>query len=237
MSEQHFIIGFATKFYTLWSVVDIPYNNQYGEQIGVTHRYAYIKKLTMSRERACAMFPDAPVDESLRGHRGFDRFEPTRREYADDEFNFGMYAGTKVADCADAGYLAYVWHRLTETQQKIATKVVERAGWHVVNGDIFSNDQYNAIIERESFARDIASGYEFDVLCTHSLDEYGKYAFKGYDLYFPEHRVDSYNGFYYALPVVNGHAKRIKNKMVHVTGYELDAENGIITIKEYQIIK
>jgi len=63
-----FIIGFATKFYTLWSVSDEPYTNQYGEQIGVTHRYAFIKKISMSRERAQALFPDAPVDNTPRAY-------------------------------------------------------------------------------------------------------------------------------------------------------------------------
>lgn len=73
-----YIIGFATKFYTLWSVSDEPYTNQYGEQIGVTHRYAFIKKISTSLERARALFPDTPVDESLRGHRSFNRFESFR---------------------------------------------------------------------------------------------------------------------------------------------------------------
>lgn len=232
-----YIIGFATKFYTLWSVSNEPYTNQYGEQIGVTHRYAFIKKISTSLERARALFPDTPVDESLRGHRSFNRFESFRPQYADDEFAFGKLAGTKVADCRDSGYLAYVWNGLTDQQKTIATPVLVSSGYHMVGGDLMTSAQYNRFAEHVNFENTAKSGNAFDVLFEKSLDEYGNYWFKGLTIHFPEFNVNCYNGFYYALPVVNGHAKRIKSKMVHIAAYDYDGESKTITVKSFEILK
>ena len=232
-----FIIGFATQFYTLWSVIDEPYCNQYGEQIGVTHRYTYIKKIASTLERTRALFPDTPIDMNLCGHGSFNRFESFRPQYANDEFKFGKYAGKKVADCSDTSYLAYMWHQFDDDVRRIATPTMIAAGFHVIGDNLYNECEYARIMEHANFENIAKSGAAFDILFEKSLDEYGAYWHKGINIYFADYRTDSYNGWTYALPVINGRAKRIKNKMVHVSGYDYNADTKTITVKSFEILK
>jgi hypothetical protein len=57
ISEEHYEIGFAYKFYTLWKVITTRY----------TTTYIYIKNISFSKDKAKMLYPDAIFNENLKG--------------------------------------------------------------------------------------------------------------------------------------------------------------------------
>ena len=55
--NEYDAISFANKFYTLWRVIEMKY----------TTTYVFRKNISFSKEKAMALYPDAVINENLRG--------------------------------------------------------------------------------------------------------------------------------------------------------------------------
>ena len=59
-------IGFANKYYTLWQISEDKQNLGNGRFSIVTH-HTYIKNISFDRQTAIEKYPDAIIDETLKG--------------------------------------------------------------------------------------------------------------------------------------------------------------------------
>lgn len=104
-------IGFATEFYTLWSITEAPVYRTVNDkhiQVGINWHYDYRQNLSIDKEKAVAkahkMFPRQEfieIDECLRGvsSKRFTRYE--ERVLPFTVFPFGRYMGCDIATCDD----------------------------------------------------------------------------------------------------------------------------------------
>jgi hypothetical protein len=113
------VIGFATEFYTLWSITEAPVYKTVNDkhiQVGTNWYYDYRQNLSINEEKAVEkahkMFPKQQfieIDECLKGisSRRFTRYEERALPFT--VFPFGRYMGCDIATCDDAYQLNRVY--------------------------------------------------------------------------------------------------------------------------------
>ena len=106
------LIGFATKYYTLWSVEDRPvyvqdsYGNYYISR--VDRCYTYHKNVSKSLDKVKEQYPTLAIDEGLRGmSRSFVVAGSDQRP--DHIFWKGKYEGMEIAKVADTDWNYVLW--------------------------------------------------------------------------------------------------------------------------------
>jgi hypothetical protein len=111
--KQGQLIGFANTFYTLWDFrVETHYvMNSYGQYFpsGSTTYYFYRKNVSIDLDKVKTLYPDLPIDDSLRGKTSsWDKKDEV--QLPNDHFWFGKYYGRKVDEilASDMGYCEWV---------------------------------------------------------------------------------------------------------------------------------
>lgn len=220
------VIGKANKFYTLWDITEDIHQMHDGRSYTVTH-YCFIKNLSFDKEAAMAKVPGAEIDETLRGHHSFEKVQypapPT------DEFRYGKYRGTKVADCNDIDYLAWAWNDSEsifsdEVKPIVESKLADAGYRRLHESRYYSDPETVAAWEAEQEELDeFINGLNNDkieITLASNLDENGTtYIHNGkVEIKFNEIAEYYYNGYNYYLPLDSkGKAKRIKNKTLVIT--------------------
>jgi len=105
-------IGFATQFYTLWSVEKVPVyvTDAYGKHwlARVNEQYTYHKNVSKSLEEVRRQYPTLTIDEGLRGKTmSFEREGADQRP--DHIFWKGKYQGQLVAEVAACDWNYILW--------------------------------------------------------------------------------------------------------------------------------
>ena len=79
----------------------------------------------------------------------------------------------------------------------------------------------------------------FEFIPEYNLDEIGDYRDGDIIFHFAEIKENYYQGYTYYLPILNGKAKRFKNKNIKVTKYSYSVNNRIVTInvEDFEIMK
>lgn len=231
------IIGFASEFYTLWRLDCEPYFDSQGRLLGYHWRGTFIKNVAKDIARVRELFPDLEIDTSLRGHHSFNTFEAHKEVFPDDVFGFGKYKGQYIESCTDVEYLHWAWDGdyLTDANKVHAAVVLNQAGYHIIDGFLYSASQYDTLMQHREFENTINAGNPFNVLFESSLNNYGQYFFRGQVLNFKDYKTMYYNGYEYGLPIVNGKTKRIKGKTFRILSYNLK-EDGI-EVTKMEIVK
>lgn len=248
-----YTIGFAEKFYTLWDVTTENFVSANGRKATRTD-CRYIKNISYDKETALAKYPDAELDETLRGHSSFSRVEyeplPT------DVFPCGRWVNTPIADCPDLDYLYWAEeHMLDEDRREIAKTALLKSGKYQMRGEtLLSNEEVKEIeewtAEAEALVAQLEMGEKITIQNTSNI-HYGDYyysetAVDGVTLIWNEDRLKEmyYSGYEYYLPIDNsGKGKKIKNKALIITpeSFEVDRwAKGIrmnIKVKDFEIKK
>lgn len=98
--KNSYRIGFANKFYTLWEVCEEPQYvlDAYGKYhlSFIRTVYAYVKNVSISREKAESLYPNVPVDTSLKGTTTFSK--DSQVDLPSNYFWFGKYRGMLIDD-------------------------------------------------------------------------------------------------------------------------------------------
>ena len=229
-------IGKANKYYTLWEVYNATRSDYLGHPYEVTV-HEYIKNMSYSLDTAKSQYPDAPVDESLRGTSSWETpvDAPSSNPVTDPTvFPKGKYAGTKIAECTDLEYLHWAQDNiLTGESAEIAERVLTDNGWKrlnecaIVSPDVAknidtTNDMLSGVISR------IDRGERVEFTTNYNPDSEGRVVdpTTRITFVFPEVSMFYYAGHEYFLPTVNGKAKRVKGKTIdaEVDRYELDTD-------------
>ena len=106
--KSYLAIGFATKFYTLWTVTEEVEENETG--VYEKTYCHFLKNISMDFNRAKEKYPEAVYVSDLRGHTSFFHTKCIEK-YGEDEFKGGKYAGEKITDCKDYNYLLWAWDK------------------------------------------------------------------------------------------------------------------------------
>ena len=246
-------IGFTNKYYTLWEITEEhrPLGN--GRSYIITH-YNYIKNISFDRETAISKYPDLPIDETLRGHT---RSWNSTKEVWDnvDTFRFGKYCGEKIEKNTDTQYIAWYWDNIDGDHKEFVGHVLEDNGYEIRERS-YNNSTGEHIYqylmspealeierkEKKEFLEmidSIKNATELNFFCEANPNSEGEYQDGKIHYHFQDVKENYYNGFEYYLPVLNGKAKRIKNKNILVTKftYEINENSIIVQILDFKILK
>lgn len=105
-------IGFATEFYTLWDVDTQP--TYFTDSYGTTHNTGsksictYIQNISRDLDKAQAQYPDAPLDENLRGQsRSFTFTKEV--DLTPNILKFGKHIGKSIEDVVKIDFSYILW--------------------------------------------------------------------------------------------------------------------------------
>lgn len=248
-------IGFANKYYTLWQITEEKRPLGNGHNYVVTH-YNYIKNISLDKEIALSKYPNAILDENLRGKTISWK---TEKEVWDnvDAFRFGKYKYYKIADCTDTNYIAWYWDQIYDEHKDFVSKVLQKRGYEVRTSNYTSydgmentttylmgpEDLENEALNNEAFdnmMKQLVKNETLEIIPERNLDEFGEIRINDVIYHFDFWKENFYNGYIYGLPLdKKGNAKRIKNKKLNITKYTYTCNGKIITInvEEFAIVK
>ncbi len=218
-------IGFANKFFTLWSIDTEPVytTDAYGKHwlTGYNTRYTYHKNISFDLEKAKALYPTLEVQEDLRGKTDSWTTE-NKEDLCPQIMKFGKYYGKDINELLEQDFQYLVWicenkgyssngkyaKNLPKVQEHF--KAIEDASNKLIND---RNNAFGAILNAGSFEfvaernLKINDGFAYIYvnegdLCITFKFEQGTFSY------------NEYNGFAYGLPIVKGKAKRMKGKTV-----------------------
>lgn len=243
-------IGFSGKMYTLWKMKVVTQTTPWGYE--ETRRYySFVKSVSKSLEKAQKLYENAEYIEKLNGHRrSFEEFD--KRVWISPEFfRFGKYFRERIDECEDFRYLEWYYEQITdEDHRKYVEVYLRENGYGIAKcGDYkylvsplemkrrgLISDKYKDIIEKLNNNESINFAPE------KNLNYRGEYYDSSSEITykFENYKVNSYDGYVYALPMINDKAKRIKFKNLVLTSYtySFDDNNSlVITIKDFKFNK
>lgn len=247
-------IGFTNKFYTLWEITEETHPLGNGHNYIVTH-YTYIKNISFDKETALAKYPNAIFDDNLHGKTR--TWESTKEVWDNvDVYRFGKYKYEKI-DNRDLNYLAWYWDNIfVEDHKKFVEDILIANGYEIrthtytnYRGEEVSSkylmtpkDLENERKNNEEFNKTLAelkAGNPINLFIESNPDAEGYYIDSNVNYHFQEVKENWYNGFTYYLPVLNGKAKRIKNKNIIIKKYTYTVNNKVINIEvlDFEIVK
>jgi len=234
-------IGFANKFYTLWSIEkdEVYFTDANGKHwlTGHNTRFTYHKNISFDLDKAKALYPTLEVQEDLRGKTN-SWTAPNKEDLCPQIMKFGKYAGSNIDELLEQDFQYILW--ICENKSYSSNGVYALSTLKV-------KEHFKAIEESEAIAATIkqnaleaflkTDSFEFVPernLSIHEESAYIRVNVEG-DLYVTFKFLsgtfswNEYNGFTYGLPLVKGKAKRMKGKTVkfQFNGHiKLDEEIG-----------
>lgn len=213
------IIGFATKFYTLWDYesVNIYKADIYGNnhKIGVDHKYYYIKNISIDLDKVKILFPDVEIDTELRGTISFIRNE--KFDLPEGYFWGGKYAGKLIDEIIEIDFKYCLWSaenynmpQITNHPKYIAHfAAIEKAEQDEINSKTLLKN--GDVVELEFTKNGYNANEEYTECWTEAT-------YNDVDIYVNCNGVKPVNGMYpYLMPKINGKTQRTKGKKLTVT--------------------
>jgi hypothetical protein len=248
------VIGFANKFYTLWEVTEDTRSLGNGHSYVITH-YVFVKNISFDKETAIKKYPDAPIDETLRGKTV--SWESKKEVWDNvDTFRFGKYQYMKIEKVNDIKYIAWYWGQVYGEHKDFVSKFLKKNGYEIrtrtwktyegfdrtdeylVSPEALANEKAEAekLVEDENILK---AGNPLSFFCEYNLDENGEVRDDNLTYKFPETKEMEYRGWPYWLPIKDGKAKRIKNKNITVTKYTYEENDYGFTVNviDFEIVK
>lgn len=231
---KKYIIGFATKHHTLWTM-EVSLFKESGKTT-IKTRYEFIQNLGYDYDKVREKYPDLEFDETLRGKSA--SFETVKHEYDDDVFHCGKYAGKKIAECTDESYLAWWFNNnAKDSHKEIIMGMVENFQEYAFYKDaIISKQSFLEVMsfekDLEYFSNHVTEKFPIEFSPEKNLDYAGLVAVNHViTAKFPNFKTFEYNGYQYGLPFDSKNkAKRIKNKNIVITDYSAEISKFGITV-------
>lgn len=239
------LIGFATQFYTLWSVEEVPVyvTNSYGQHwlARVDERFTYHKNISKSLEEVRRQYPTLTLDAELRG-KTTSFYREGKNQLPDYIFSKGKYAYQLIADVAKMDWQYVLWAhdnmgnhashietlpQWAEHKAKLEAKAKQKKD---------ADDAIHAIIPigQPITIYGLSNGYNLESDSDTIVSVWFRAEVAGIDSDISVHCSNAHfvGGMYpYIMPIVNGKAQKTKNKTIIVTPTGLRVyENGGIAI-------
>jgi hypothetical protein len=229
----------------------------YDSHNGYTDDYEYykrIKKVSMNKDKALSLYPNAIFMEDLFTKSGsfFKRIPNTRKWYAHNVFRFGKYFGENISKCTDYDYMLWYYDQIEANDDDHSNfvkytlkhnsnhvyKTCGDYGYFISEHDhkkaLLNHDNKNNLIEKLKNNEPINLGPD------KNLNAYGEYTEGNVVYRFNHYKTNYYGGWPYGLPLLDGKlAKRIKFKNIIITDYTYKNEDNriIINIENFKMGK
>jgi len=254
-------IGFAGTFYTLWDVEIVPnyvtLRTARGESqhhSGNTIRYTYFRNLSKDLLEAIKKAGTDNVDESLRGQtRSFERSESF--DYPVEYFSRGYNKGSLISECMSIRDLVWALENEWSEERRVCIeRQMGTVGMVKYEGKWYNSqcDADKVIAEKQQVEAErlrseaILSKYAeqgiYEFICERNPASDGCVYIQsdGVFVEFREIGCNSYKGFDYYLPMVNGKCKRVKGKIIKATVKVIESKcHGglVLDIISFEILK
>lgn len=239
-------IGFANKFFTLWSVRSetIYKTNPYDGNAypaGTETRYTYLQNLSLDLAKAQAKAKakgatDLTPDEELRGKSSswVDYVPNPALEVPDHIFKVGKYRGEDIRENTDIDYL--FWYAKNVISGEAVKRLLSLSNdYKFFEGEIYPAETVKGIKRiRRARKKALKLGYVEGTM-ERNINDYG-FELAGVEILVGLLPLKSfyYHDFRYYLPVIDGKAKRVKGKEVKV--YVTPEEGGDLRATKLELI-
>lgn len=256
------LIGFATKFYTLWNYQEEPQYimDAYGKYhlTGVIQKYFFIKNISFDIDKVMELYPGVTIDESLRGkYKSFESIKKVSKPFG--YFWVGKYNGKLISEVIKNDLKYCIWasenldietcKAINETPEFISylEEKKKKSEERIIDANLLEPNQEVELEFITNGKSCITSDYN-SLFNGYWDDEIKSGQFNGYELYAiakhgeKEIIVDLdeckyISGMYpYLMPIINGKAQKTKGKVVKVKVKEI-VNNYISDFKISQTIK
>lgn len=243
-------IGFANKFFTLWSIDTEPVytTDANGKHwlTGHNTRYTYHKNISFDIEKAKALYPTLEVWDDLRGKTSsWTKKMDDKEDLCPQIMKFGKYYGHSIDEllisdfqyviwiCENKGYSSNGKYAMNLSKVQEHFKAIEDATNKLIADRnnafeaILNAGFYEFVAEKNLQIRDgfatiyVAIG---DLFITFKFEQ-GTFSY------------NEYNGFPYGLPIVKGKANRMKGKTIRLEFTEDKTEVYQVIVKGIEIRK
>lgn len=229
-SSTTYAIGFANQHFTLW-LIHAPFQrwvsreNFYWEQkFSFVQNLGYNRNDAVNRAQQLTGQRKINIDYSLKGKSmSFTKKTESVCKMPNNLspfFEFGKFRDQKIDASFDPKYL--VWYH-EQTGNVHAEKVLIDSGDFVLyQGKIVSHDHVRHSMHVDKIIDVADNTDELEVVATRNINAKGVLIVNldGVNLEFHTDGIDTktmyYEDFEYKLPVINGKAKRIKNKKIKI---------------------
>ena len=161
-----------------------------------------------------------------------------------DTFRFGKYEGRKIKDVKDLRYTKWYFKQIEDANHKKFIKDYLYDNWYefrtssdgeeyAVSPITIKYENQRKIKQNDTLKKAI-NGKKVLLEITSNPKEDGRIIVDGVVYYFPKVVSRYYEGYIYYVPVTNGKAKRIKNKIIEANLFEL---NGQVFISNFKVVK
>jgi len=216
-------IGFSTKYFTLWDVQnETEYSGSEGQYSYNVTRFTYLQNLSLVEEKAVAKAKEKGctqlgINDELRGRSGrsFEKRTRIEKVFELHQFTYGKYEGDDIRENTDVNYLKWYFN---ETElMLVAERICELdSDYSIYDDRLVTSEQLARIVEIDTIEAGLKKNGTIQLQMERNLDGYGFVQIDGINYHFGEHSIMSYNGYDYGLPILNGKAKRVKNKLIEV---------------------
>lgn len=226
MSKAYNIIGFAGKYYTLWSVVSTEVKNE--KEIYTQRTYAYLKNISMNIDKVKSLYPDVKIDKTLNGKHGYTTIENYTSIVDPKEFTFGKYLGKCIDEVADVEYTCwYSQQIISEENRNACYEFLKLHGYVVIEDRIYSPEEYEKIQSANRVCDELLETNAKQGYIDLTITENAHYDAEGccvlptnikgvYIVCEEGAKAMYYQGWEYYLPIFDGKTKRLKNKTVRI---------------------
>lgn len=217
-----YAIGKANVMYTLYFLTS---NNV----------YVYVKNISKNYDKVRELYPDYDFNPNLHG-RIYKLNSQKNYERDLTKFPYGKYKDTIISKCTDVNYLTYMYNCNgfnIEFMDNIKNRAIELGAIYEFGNLCAPNtEEYNFVLMVKNA---LNSNSNIELNMTSNLSEDGVYMNYGVWFKFNDYKVMSYAGYDYALPTINGKAKRIKNKTLVITKFYFDPNMKTINVIDFYI--
>lgn len=220
-------IGFANTFYTLWSIdtKDNYFQDAYGNywKTGVTTTYTYHKNVSTDISKVKELYPSLEIIEELRGAtKSWECTKESIEDVCPNIMKYGKYKGQDLNLIveSDFDYVLWLAKECSNSNAKYAM-TIEAVKNHIIAKEEESNKFMNENIglsERLSSEGviEFVADRNFKMCSSECANIALEIEGKNITFWSADCKKMYYNGITYALPIIDGKAKKIKGKTIRM---------------------
>lgn len=225
------VIGFANEYYTLWDITtDVSvYGTQGSYKSFQTIRYTYLQNLSKDLDSAIEKAKQMGAtclepDHELYGRNGSwecqKRLDSKLPNNLSPFFEFGKYQDKLISEIQDVSYMFWYYN---ESKNRYAKNILIANGYRELGFSLVTQEKYDEAMNTEMVNNILRQEKFIDVDADGNLKLGDGIAYKAFNymgvninFIFNQFKEMFYQGFSYALPLVNGNAKKIKGKKIRL---------------------
>lgn len=158
------VIGFATKYYTLWEVSKPSTEKVDDYSFRRVQRYDYIQNLSMDLESAKAKLGDSKyeIDLELKGSSSFVSRGELVKNVPENLFRFGKHRYQEIDTIEDLDYIKWYYN---ESHSEFAKSVLLDKGFIEYDDQLLSKEEYQNLLDEKAkneYIETLQNGHHFE---------------------------------------------------------------------------